>query len=354
MYTHIIFFVGIVLLMGGCTSLDIKDIEGLSPVDMLRAELAPTKAQVVSVATKPKVVVDKFREPSDHRVRELSSLANLANVLTGTTEKYLTQAGIELVSRSEAQNLLGEVKLAEQQGKVGGSGGYQGLQVAEYVIVGRIDSVDTSAKFQEAYEYQDKEGKRVRIPPKCKYRADVTGKLHIYTVPQLRVAKSVNVRGNANKTEDSRGRCDKNPTSSTSIIREAGEDAVEGARIEFQNFFAPKGYVIEMRSSKDGKQYFIKVTIGKKRGLKRGEAVEIFTKTLQKNPLTEEVAEEERKITTGKVTNQVGESYAWIILDEPELAKRIKIGDYIKMKFKGNSLSDMLRKGLDAIKNTLQ
>jgi hypothetical protein len=285
MYTRIIFFVGIVLLMGGCTGLDIKDITALQDVEIKKSELVPNKEQLASVATKPKVVVDKFREPADQTVRELSSLANLASAMIGATERYLAEAGIEIVNRSEAQELLGEVELAEQQNKVG-SGGYKGPQVAQYVIVGRIDSVDTSAKFIEASEYYTKKGERIYISPKCKYGANVGGKLHIYTVPQLRLAKSVGVQDDATTYENSRGACQRNPAGFTALIRDAGEQAVKGARTEFQNFFAPKGYVIEMRT--DGKHYYIKVTIGSKRGLKKGGTAEIFTKTLQKNPLTGE------------------------------------------------------------------
>jgi hypothetical protein len=324
MYTRHIIFVGILLLMGGCTSLDIKDFDAWQPVDLEKSELAPTDL------ANSKFVVANFREPPDPRVKGISSLANLASLMMGTTEKYLTDAGIEVVSRNDAQKLLGEVQLAEQKGKVGG---YKGPVIAQYVIVGHIDSVDTSAEFQEASEYVTKKGERIYTPPKCKYEANVTGTIRVYTVPKLIIAKSVSMRGTDNTSEDSRGNCENNPAKLTALIREAGDEALYDASTKFQNFFAPHGYIIEMRKSPNGKDSIIKVTIGSNRGLKIGKTVEVFTKTLQNNPLTEESTQEERKVTTGRVTNQVGESYAWIMLDEPELANRLKIGDYVKMKF---------------------
>ena len=330
MYTRIIIIVALILLMGGCTSLDIKDFEAWQTVELEMSELAPTKEQLAAFATKPKVVVANFREPQEPRVREISSLANLASTLMGTTEKYLTDAGIEAISRDEAQKLLGEVQIAEQKDKVGG---YTGPIIAQYVIVGHIESVDTSVEFQEASEYYTKKGERIYTPPKCKYKASMIGTVRVYTVPQLRIAKSVKMQGTDNTSEDSKGNCENNPANLTALIRKAGDDALYDASTKFQNFFAPQGYIIEMRRSPNGKNYIIKVTIGSNRGLKRGKKVEVFTKTLQKNPFTGESTEEERKVTTGRVTDQVGESYAWIMLDEPELANRLKIGDYVKMKF---------------------
>jgi hypothetical protein len=330
MYTRIIFVVGIILLMGGCTSLDIKDFDAWQNVELEMSELAPTKEQLISLAAKPKVVVADFREPKEQRIRENSLLANLASLMMGTTEKYLTQAGIEVVSRNEAQKLLGEVQIAEQKDKVGG---YTGPLIAQYVIVGHIDSVDTSSEFQEASSYTNKKGERIDIRPKCNYKATVIGKVRVYTVPQLRMVKSVNMQGTDTTSEDSRGYCPKTAADLIALIRKAGDNALDDASTKFQNFFAPQGYIIEMRQAPNGKNYIIKVTIGSDRGLKRGKTVEVFTKTLQYNPLTGESSQEERKVTTGRITDQVGELYAWIMLDEPELAKRIKIGDYIKMKF---------------------
>ena len=352
MYTRILFFVGIVLLIGGCSNLNIKDLDAWQNVNLRISELAPTKEQFAFFASKPRVVVDKFREPDDRRVRTLSSLANLASTLTGSTEEYLTQVGIEIVNRGEAQKLLGEVKLAELKNKVGDPSGYNGPQVAQYVIVGHINSVDTSAVFQEAYYIEvptyinvpTTEGKtekkeqieqieKKRIPPQCTYSANVVGKLRIYMVPKLRVAKSISVRNGATRTEDSRGSCRKDPTNFTALIRQAGERAIGRVGTTFQNFFAPKGYIVEMRRDKKGKKYLIKVTVGSERGLTKGRKADIFTQTLQKNPFTGETLAEERKLTTGRVTNQIGESYAWIILDKPKFANRLKIGDYVKIKF---------------------
>jgi hypothetical protein len=319
MYTRLIIFVGLILLMGGCISQgEIKPGE-MQTVSLLSSDSAPTEAQIAATG-QPKVVLDEFREPKDQRVIEISSLANLASTLMATAEKYLTEAGIEVISRKEAKQLLDEVKLAEQTGKVG-VGGYTGPLIARYVLVGRIDSVDTSATRLSSN--------------KCKEEANVGGTIHIYMVPQLQIAKSVNMRGNA--TRYGGGNCQNNPANLTALIREAGEKAVGDARTKLQNFFAPKGYITEMRQDPTGKIFSIKVNIGSQLGLKKGNPVEVFS-------------DKEQKITTGKITEQITKSDAWIILDDPEQAKHVKKGYYVKMTFeKGWEIGDKAKDLIDGL-----
>ncbi len=331
MNTRAILFACAALVLGGCSNLDIKDIDAWADVDIERSEFAPDKAQLAAAAGKPKVVVDKFVEPDDNLVRKLASLANLSSVMAGSAEDYLTQAGVEVVGRNEAQTLLNEVRLAETKGR---AGQYQGPQVVQYAIVGRVDGVDTSSKFQEAYCVDTKEGRQC-YPPKCTYKADVTGRIRIYTVPQLRVVKSIKIQDDATKIEDTRSSntcTNRGATGYTALIRDAGEQAVKGSRIEFQNFFAPKGYISDMRTKEN--QYIVKITIGKNRGIDKGSLIEIFTKKLEEDELTGETIEEDRKIASGKVTSEIRQSYAWVLLDKPERAARIKIGDFVKLTFK--------------------
>ncbi len=329
---HIIFLSLTALLLGGCgPSLNIKNLDDLTPEQLEKADPAPTPSEISDSSNKPKIVIADFLEPADVHIKKLSLLSGLAREMTGNTEKYLSDAGVTLIAREEAASLLNEVQLSEMQGKVGQ---YNGPSVAQYVIIGRINSITTSSDFTEGSTYKNKKGEIIRISPECNYKANVTGRLRIYLVPELRMVKTIPLEQDSSSREDSRGSCNKHPASFTNLIREAGDQAVKSSRILFQNFFTPKGYILEKRLDQKKALSFFKINLGSNRDLKQGAQVEVYNKTSETNPLTGKVSLEERKIATGYVTNQMGEKYAWILIEDLEKANRVKLGNYVTMKFK--------------------
>ncbi len=320
-------------LLGGCSNTTIKDLSSWKNVAMQRSISAYNTKALLATGDRIKIVVDKFVEPENQSVRQLASLANLSNVMAAVSEKYLTKAGVEVIDRKDAKRLLKEIRLAEAKGK---AGRYKGPQVVQYALVGYVDGIDTSSKFTE----RKCSGGKCSSPT-CTYTANIVGKIRIYTVPELRMVKSIALKDDATRYEETRtDTCmSRGAASYTTVIRDVGEQAVKGARIKFQNFFAPKAYVSNMRM-KDGK-YIIKINIGKNRNLEEGTVIKVFTTRLEKDGITGEEREEKMEIAAGKVTNQIGQDYAWVILDEPELASRIRIGFFVKAYFEKNGFEQV-------------
>ena len=326
---HVIFLSIAALLLGGCgPSLNIKNLDDLIPEQMEKAVPAPTKTELAT--GRPKIVIANFLDPEDEDIKKLSLLSGLAREMTGNTETYLSEVGVTIIDRNEAPSLLNEVQLSEMQGK---AGQYNGPLVAQYAIIGRINSITTATEFQEGKSYKNKKGETIRIPPKCRYKANVTGILRIYIVPELRIVKTIQLNQDSSNTEDSRGSCNQNPLGFTNLIQQAGQQAVKSSRILFQNFFTPKGYILEKRVNHKEKLSYFKINIGKKRGLKKGLKVEVYNKISDTNPLTGEVTLEERNIATAYVTNKIGAKYAWILIEDIDMAKRVKLGNYITIQF---------------------
>ncbi len=327
-----IFLISAILLIAGCAGLDIKHPDdGWQVVELSRSPLAPSSEDLEET----KILVSKFEEPSNETLKKISSLASLADAMTASTEKLISEVGVEIIDRQDpaAVLLANEIQLAEAQGR---KGVYEGPKVAKYTFFGRIVSVSTDAKYQAQQKKQ---------AAKCQYEANVTGILRIYTVmPRVKVIKSLDLRSSASTSEDAGSpSCDENPEKHTTIIRTAGEKAVESLRSEFENFFLPTGYITEMRT--DGKKYIVKVSIGKKQGLKMGDRVHIFTKKQSKTSLGI-VDEEERKINSGQVTNQIADNYAWILIEKHKTAEEIKLGDIFKVTFEKESSFDALKRQL--------
>jgi len=332
-------------LLSGCGTV-IKDMSTWETVKLQKSEFAPNQKTLAQSGGKTKVVIAKFIEPENKAVRKLAKSVNLSRVMAAQLEKYLADAGLEIIDRNRAKSLLREVKLAEARGK---AGRYKGNQVAEYVLTGSIDSVDISNKFREAR--RDKEGNT--YAPRCTFKANVTSTLRVYTVPEMRIVKTIKLdEGSTRSEETRRNNCaSRGHDSYARVIRQAGEQAVEDVRNEIKAQFASKAYISDMRT-KDNK-YIIRISIGKNKGVKQGTVVHIFSKRLNTDGLTGKKEIEVIKLTTGKATNVIKANYAWIALDEPEKATKIRIGNLVKVIFE-DSWVDSLRRGGKILENIVE
>ena len=101
--------------------------------------------------------------------------------------------------------------------------------------------------------------------------------------------------------------------------------AVSNAYNSIKKFFAPRGYIYEVR--KNGDELIAKITLGKNQGIKEGMKLNIYD--LKKDPLTGEI--EKYKIGEGKVSNIIFENSCWITVDMDN--GELKIGDMVKPNF---------------------
>lgn len=118
-------------------------------------------------------------------------------------------------------------------------------------------------------------------------------------------------------------------------VKKAAAKGLEDVRPQLSSWFTVRGYVVQTRTSPDGKQRSALINIGEKQGLKTGS--ELFVYTFQ------EIADpfDERKKScdivklpvTLKVTEQLQADKAWVMIEgKPESIGRVKVGQLVERK----------------------
>ncbi|MEF3191868.1 MAG: hypothetical protein K6347_04885, partial [Campylobacterales bacterium] len=303
-------------------------------------------------AEKSKVVIFPIDEKAP-----LAKKAGAGSVATGEVEKYLLEAGsVELVDRSAAEKMKDELALIELSGK----GEISSPQIADYAVMGEISSVQISSMFWPSGKpgkqmvgavLQQLTGIEVENPPEYEYTASVKGKLKIFQLATAKMIKTIeldddksitklplalgwivtNIPPNLPESEE------------IGLITGAASDAVESARFDLKNFFSRKGYVLEKRTSPDGKHFIFLVSFGTSDGAKEGEEVVIYTLEESASKLGGPTTVEEVPIGKAKIADILKSNECWIHTDDAALAERIKMGDYVKIHY-SKGLGDYAKK----------
>lgn len=317
-----------VLLFSGCGA-TIGNISAYQPCTLDSCDVMPSAEQLKSA--KPKVVVFDFNE------NEIATAENakLGRTIPGHVETQLTEGkAIELVDRKVAEKLQQEIMMAEMEG----TSDYEGPAVADFAISGTIDNSGFTSRFQEAYTTQDKKGNTYYHQAKFIYTAEVKGKIKIYEIPSLRVVKTIPFSDNSQRSEETRSSM-RPQTRDDELVRKAAADGIKSARLELKNFFAKKGFILEKRA-KDNDTIF-KVSLGSDGGMRSGDTCQIFTIKKNFNPITQEETLEEFCLGEGKVSEQVGPNYAWLVVKEDQLQEAPRLGDIVKIQYE-KGLGDVL------------
>lgn len=324
------FFCFSILLLSGCGA-NIGSIEAYVPIPLEKSDFMPSKEEIKGAKTK--VVLT----PIDDKNFRLAQKANLGQSLFVELEHELSSSGtVEVLDREISKKFENEIRLSEldqdsQMSEVE-------LSAAKYAISGSLSNAQFISRFTQALRYQDKEGKVYVIPAYYKYTASVDGILKIYSIPSMKVVKTIKFSESTSRREDSKfyGH-NHRPQDTAGMINKAGKYAIHSTRHEFKNFLAPKGYVMEQRN--DGDEIIVQVTIGSADGLKTGEEVSLYSVKSTINPLTDEEEIHDVKIASGTISNKITAHRAWIIIEDK--IQDIKIGDYIKAYY-SNGFGDFL------------
>ena len=118
-------------------------------------------------------------------------------------------------------------------------------------------------------------------------------------------------------------------------MKKAASKGLLDIRPQLSKWFAVKGYIVQARTSPDGKQRSALINIGEKQGLKPGS--ELFAYTFQE--ITDPF--DEKKVSCDvvklpvelKVTEQLQADKAWVVIDgKPEQIMRVKTGQLVERK----------------------
>lgn len=315
------------LLFSGCGS-SIGNLQSFSPVPLQKTEFMPAKDEVKS--GRSKIIMFKI----DDSGFAAGKRANVGDSLYVEIARVLTQGGtVEILDRTVADKLEDEIKLAELSGSLNAQDDM--LDTARYAVAAEISNASFSSRFVAASSWYDKKGIQHIIPAHYIYTASLSGLIKIYSIPSMKIVKTIELHDNKSRRENSRF-LQKGQQFDAGLVNGAARDAVHAARIELKNFFAPKGYIMEKRT--DGSTNIFQITIGSRHGLTQGDTVNVYTMKSSQNPLTGESEVEESLVTTGKVSELVSDTKAWIVVDEEDPLNPVHLGDYAKIEYTKGAL----------------
>ncbi|WP_456480661.1 hypothetical protein [Nautilia sp.] len=307
------FFLLTVLLFSGCSSkINLAEY---------RPYYAP-KNKNVSVSFKPsvkKVSIVKF--PAYYfKGMELSETATYTLNSMLQTSKF-----VKILRIIGKEKIKEEIKAAEIAKETESDIG------ADYLLEGKILNATYTSRYHRGFYYYIKtpHGKiRKYSPPYYSYSSCTEINVKILKLPSLQNEYDRNFRKCA-YFSDNVSYSKFYPNLVTESLKKTVKEAFESLK----KFFAPKGYIYEVR--KNGDDLIAKITLGKNQGMYEGLKLKIYR--LRKDPVTGDI--EKYSIGEGKVSNLIFENTCWITVDLKE-NRHIEIGDMVIPDF-NNSFWDL-------------
>lgn len=326
----------VTLLLNSCATNIKKNFDNYQPQFLGKTEFMPSKEELESKS--PKVVVFALDE-NDNLVATQSSLGQ---AIANNIENILAQNRLaEIVDRSANKKLKNEIALNELKG----NSNYKGPKVADYAIAGSISNANFTSKYVNGSTYiNPKNYQVVTTPPQYRYSSNVSGNIKIFELPSLTAIDTVEFSGNKSRSENVKrkggfslgaiqlgGESEEGAKRDDGLVKQAASEAIKKITTKLQNIFAKSGYILEKRQLKNNTIF--KISLGQLDGLKKGDNVEITGKYEVENPITEEIEIENRIIAQGKISDKIDPKTAWIVINNENNAKKIRLGDKAKLKY---------------------
>jgi len=115
-------------------------------------------------------------------------------------------------------------------------------------------------------------------------------------------------------------------------IKKAAQKAIADARPELSRWFSIKGYVLQTRTSPDGKKRVALVNLGYKHGLKEDAQLFVYTFQEIEDPISgKKKCDKVKLLVVLKPTTQLQEESGWFIVEGDEQSiKRVKAGQLVE------------------------
>jgi len=292
-------FLFLSLLFFGCS--DKINLQEYGTINAQRSKYIPSKREIHS---KTKVLIRTINAPKSY----------YSKVATSRLQNILSDDKAVIILNRKYKSLRDEIKLYEQSVEVG-----EDLGEVNYIISGEITSVKVSEKYHPPSSWKDRHGKIHYEKAYYEYNAVAEGKLRITHIPSAQVT-TIGLYGRASTTSNNR------LSNLEELKVSAIKNAISNVANLLYNFFAPKGYVYEVKRKDD--DIIIHTTLGYDDGIREGVIVLIYTKKEVKEPFSDKVNVIDKVIGTGEVSNLVEKDNSWIKVIKT--TQPIKIGDFVK------------------------
>ncbi len=317
----------------GTSAPTVRDAGAYVGAPLLDAEVMPV---INEERSNLKVVVVDAPDGVDPLARQ----AQLGKLLTKSVEELLSGRGVEVVDDALAPALDDALRKAEAVSGGGGSG-YAGPKVAKYAIKPVVASSNYGAVYKAAFQFYDKKGNAYTTPAGYDHSASVSTIVRVYEMPSLRLVGTASAKGSASFTDPRQAA---NQGAGASLLKQAMADAVKNGSVDLLNMFSSRGYVVQRRIHNEKKTSAFQVSMGTADGLKAGDKVEIYSvRPAESSMLKSAPTHEEIFVASGVVSGMLlTDATAWIVLDEEELAVKVRRGDLVKQKHAKKGFMDII------------
>lgn len=247
-----------------------------------------------------------------------SASKKMQAAMRNALETQIDATGANLVDRKIANKVKGEIKLAEQSGRLSS----KGVPIADYAVITEITRADLSTSFSERRTYENDEGETKVVPASCSYDFDVEAIAKVVALPSMEVMKRIKLEGDFySSSETSNSRCPVSESGYGSMAAKAAAEAVDHST-DLSKMLAASAPVLEMRQCASGTQ--VRVAMGKQQKIKPGADI-VFSNAMKSLEGDTEIYPIGEGYVVNNEINAVTDKHSWIVIDE-ELSLKVKKG----------------------------
>ena len=275
----------------------------------------------------------------------------LDKAITSALEGVLAEmGGAKIYSREDLNKVMAEQKL-QQSGLVDENTMVQVGKLAgvKYIITGSIDSVTQKYEdYTKAAEGSDDSEKKETIgnmlfKAALSAGASAASGMKITTRVTFKIidVQTGEIVSSVQKEETKNIGLIKNPTYDQVIggIKDDVMEALQDAKTELSDFFGVKGYILQVRTDKDRKNYIAQINLGKKDKVKPGQTFVVYSFDESEDPVTGKVGCDKTtmNVKLKASDNQLQDKRTWTLADGDD-APNLRPGQIIKREALKNSL----------------
>ena len=254
---------------------------------------------------------------------ENSASKKIQSAMRNALETQVDQTGANLVDRKIANKVKGEIKLAEQSGRLSS----KGVPIADYAVITEVTRADLSTSFSERRTYENDDGETKVIPASCSYDFDVEAIAKVVALPSMEVVKRIKLEGDKySSSETNNSRC---PVSNATYGSMATKSATESVNYssEINKMLAARAPGREMRQCEAGTQ--VRIAMGKNQKIKPGVDI-LFSNAMKSMEGETEIHPIGEGYVVNNEINAVTDKYSWVVVDE-EVSLKMKKGTISKV-----------------------
>ncbi len=117
-------------------------------------------------------------------------------------------------------------------------------------------------------------------------------------------------------------------------VKKAGSRELGDLRPALSRQFSARGYIVQTKTSPDGRRRIARVNLGRKSGLTEGAELSVYLFSELEDPVTgKKTCDQSRIPVVLRMTDQVQPDYAWVSIEgDPECVKRVRAGQIVETR----------------------